>query len=368
VPFDELEILIDLIDEMQDIKPFRTNSNSIIMIKTVLLSTIFLLGFHFVVNAQNAALSFNGSADYIEITNPDQLNFATNFTIEAWVQLDKTNGTNFILSKSWCGISEYAYTFNVVDGKVRWGWNNNGNCNFTSMVETTNVIYNPGDCHHLAVTHSSSMVKIYVDGVEVPTALMLGNYSDIAPSTEPFRLGIYKGLNGNFLYFMDGKIDELKIWNTIRTPQQVSFSMNHALLGNESNLVLYFDFENLNAGSFIAIPNKASATGASLDGQSSATSPLIEPSCAVINNLNVSENALSPEAVGKVFPNPTNGQLTVQLNDPHSKVALSLFDAQGNLLMEKRSAEAVTALDISSLANGVYYLNIGTQVVKVVRQ
>jgi hypothetical protein len=36
--------------------------------------------------------------------------------------------------------------------------------------------------------------------------------------------------------------------------------------------------------------------------------------------------------------------------------------------MEKRSAEAVTALDITSLANGVYYLNIGTQVVKVVRQ
>lgn len=368
MPFEEVEIWVVLIDEMQDIKPFLTNSNAIFMIKTVLLSSIFLLGFQFVVNAQNAALSFNGSADYIEITNADQLNFATNFTIEAWVQLDKTNGTNFILSKSWCGNSEYAYTFNVVDGKVRWGWNNNGNCNFSSMVETTNVIYNPGDCHHLALTHSSSMVKIYVDGVEVPTSLMLGNYSDIAPSTEPFRLGIYKGINGNFLYFMDGKIDELKIWNTIRTPQQVSYSMNHALLGNEANLVLYFDFENLIAGSFIAIPNKASSTGASLNGQSSATSPLIEPSCAVIDNLNVSENALSPEALAQVFPNPTNGQLTVQLNDPHSKLALSLFDAQGNLLMEKRSAEAVTALDISSLANGVYYLNIGTQVVKVVRQ
>jgi hypothetical protein len=78
-------------------------------------------------------------------------------------------------------------------------------------------------------------------------------------------------------------------------------------------------------------------------------------------------DALSTDAVAQVFPNPTNGQLTVQLNDPNSKVALSLFDAQGNLLMEKRSAEAVTALDISSLANGVYYLNIGTQVVKVVK-
>lgn len=361
------QILIDLIDGIQDVKPILTNLKTIIMIKTVLLSSIFLLSFQSVVNAQNAALSFNGSADYIEITNADQLNFASNFTIEAWVQLDKTNGTNFILSKSWCGNSEYAYTFNVVDGKVRWGWNNNGNCNFSSMVETTNIIYNPGDCHHLAVSHSSSMVKIYVDGVEVPTALMLGNYSNIAPSTEPFRLGIYKGLNGNFLYFMDGKIDELKIWNTIRTPQQVAFSMNNALLGNESNLVLYFDFENLIAGSFITIPNKANSTGASLNGQSSATSPLIEQSCAVINNLNVSENALSPEAVAHVFPNPTNGQLTIQLNDPHSKVACSLYDVQGNLIMMKRCDAANTNLDISTLANGVYYLNIGTQVVKVVK-
>jgi hypothetical protein len=338
------------------------------MIKTILLSAIFLLGFRSLVNAQNDALSFNGSADYVEITNSDQLNFTTNFTIEAWVQLDKTSGTNFILSKSWCGNSEYAYTFNVVDGKVRWGWNNNGNCNFASMVETTNIIFNPGDCHHLAVTHSSSMVKIYVDGVEVPTALMLGNYSDIAPSTEPFRLGIYKGLNGNFLYFMDGKIDELKIWNNIRTPQQVSFSMNSALIGNEANLVLYFDFENLIAGSFITIPNKASSTGATLDGQSSVTSPLIEPSCAVINNLNVSENTPASANIAQVFPNPTNGILTIQLNDPHAKVAFSIYDVQGNLIMEERSTAAITNLDISTFANGVYYLNVGTQVVKFVKQ
>jgi hypothetical protein len=338
------------------------------MTKTILLFSIFFIGFHHFVTAQNAALSFNGTADYVEITNSDQLNFATNFTVEAWVQLDKTSGTNFILSKSWCGNSEYAYTFNVVDGKVRWGWNNNGNCNYASMVETANIIYNPGDCHHLTVTHSSSMVKIYVDGIEVPTVLMAGNYSDIAPSTEPFRIGIYKGLSGNFLYFMDGKIDELKFWNTIRTPQQIAFSMNNAMLGNESNLVLYFDFENLIAGSFISIPNKAIATGNTLNGQSSATSPLIEPSCAVLNNLNVSETTLSPGFTAQVFPNPTNGKLTLELTQEVAKVPLTLFDVHGNKILEANINSSNSDLDISSLNNGLYFLNIGDQVIKIVKQ
>jgi hypothetical protein len=144
--------------------------------------------------------------------------------------------------------------------------------------------------------------------------------------------------------------------------------MNHALLGNEANLVLYFDFENLIAGSFITIPNKANSTGATLDGQSSVTSPLIEPSCAVISNLDVSENTPASANIAQVFPNPTNGQLTIQLNDPHSNVAFLIYDVQGNLVLEERSAAAITDLDISSFANGVYYLNIGTQVVKVVKQ
>ena len=98
------------------------------------------------------------------------------------------------------------------------------------------------------------------------------------------------------------------------------------------------------------------------------TSPLIEPSCAVISNLDVSENTPASANIAQVFPNPTNGQLTIQLNDPHSNVAFLIYDVQGNLVLEERSAAAITDLDISSFANGVYYLNIGTQVVKVVKQ
>jgi hypothetical protein len=49
-------------------------------------------------------------------------------------------------------------------------------------------------------------------------------------------------------------------------------------------------------------------------------------------------------------------------------VVFSIYDVQGNLIMEERSVAAITDLDISSFANGVYYLNIGSQVVKVVKQ
>lgn len=337
------------------------------MINKQLILFVFAFGFFHLLHAQNDALSFNGTADYVEIPNSDLLNIGNNLTAEAWVQLDKISGNNMILGKSYCGASEYAYNLYVADGKIRWGWNNDGNCNFTSVEETVNVVFNPGECHHIAVTHSSSEVKIYLDGIEVPTALIQGNYSNIAPSTEPFRVGIYKGLNGNFMFFMDGKIDELKIWDNILTPQQIAYSMNNVIFGNQANLLLYYDFENLTAGSFITIPNKATSTGSILDGVSSVTSPAIESSCAELNNLNVSENNLFQEDIVYLFPNPTSGSLNIKLKTELSENKIFLFDSFGNIVKEDLVSGLNVHMQLSDLPNGVYFLSVDNQMFRVIK-
>ena len=64
------------------------------MIKQILLCGLFYMGTFAFAQAQNDALSFNGTADYVQVPNSNQLNFPTNLTAEAWVQLDKTNGQN----------------------------------------------------------------------------------------------------------------------------------------------------------------------------------------------------------------------------------------------------------------------------------
>ncbi len=336
-------------------------------------ATVMLLSFGIQSNAQqNDALSFNGTADYVQVMNADQLNIINNLTAEAWVQLDKVNGVNIVFSKAWCGISQAAYTMSIADGKLRWSWNANGNCNFSSYIETNNIVFQVGECHHLAVVHTNTNVLLYVDGVSVPYTIMQGSYSNIMQSTEPLRIGIYRGLSGSFMYYMDGKIDELKFWDAVRTPQQISYSMNNALAGNESNLVAYYDFENLVAGSFITIPNKATATGSTLDAVSSSTSPLIETSCAILNNLQVEENTLivNNNSVN-VYPNPTTGFVTIEFEKAVDNELIQVIDTYGKKIKEFKLSGLQTELDLSDLTKGIYYLNVGNSIgssVKIIKE
>ncbi len=344
------------------------NFKTKIMIKSFTLFSLLFCSIFQSAFSQSDAFSFNGSADYVEVVNADQLNIINNLTAEAWVQLNKINGYYIILSKAFCGISEYAYTFYIADGKLRWVWNNDGNCNYSSYVESTNVIFNAGECHHLAVTHTNTTVKLYVDGVEIPFTLVQGSYSNIAPSTEPFRVGVYKGLSGSFTYFMDGKIDEVKIWDTVRTQQQISYSMNNVLVGNENNLVLYYDFENLIPGSYINIPNKAIGSGSSLDATSSATSPLIATSCAILNNLSVSENSIKlNDNQVNVFPNPTNSTLMIAFEKEVNNELILLHDTFGNIVNELNYSGLHANIDITELSEGIYYLKVGNQITKIVK-
>lgn len=325
------------------------------MIKQILLGGLFYMGTFAFAQAQNDALSFNGTADYVQVPNSNQLNFPTNLTAEAWVQLDKTNGQNIIFSKAWCGISQFAYNLSILDGKLRWAWNNDGNCNFTSLVESNNIVFQNGECHHIAVVHTISSVLLYVDGQVVPSSLLQGNYSGIMSSSEPLRMGIYRGLSGSFMFFMDGQLDELKFWSVPRSTQEINYSMHNVLQGNEANLVAYYDFENLVAGSFITVPNKAVATGSALDAESSATSPIIVGSCAQLSGINEINNSIEDISL-LIAPNPSSNIINVKASSVLIQSTLHIFDAFGKEMFTQPFSGFQIDIDISRLSNGIYYL------------
>lgn len=57
-----------------------------------------------------------------------------------------------------------------------------------------------------------------------------------------------------------------------------------------------------------------------------------------------------------VYPNPTQGILNIQSNENHS-FSFRIFNTLGQLIMEQTNSELDT-IDVSSLNNGLYYLNI----------
>jgi hypothetical protein len=79
---------------------------------------------------------------------------------------------------------------------------------------------------------------------------------------------------------------------------------------------------------------------------------------------------LSHDEPLKVYPNPSNGQITVETGS-RSSSDLIVVDALGETLLRKTSRAAAEDLDLSNLPKGIYFLRIeneeGSRTVKIVR-
>lgn len=98
------------------------------------------------------------------------------------------------------------------------------------------------------------------------------------------------------------------------------------------------------------------------NGTCSATSE-----CVTISNINVAEIS---ENLVSVFPNPVNDVLTISNPDGRS-LEFKLYDLNGHVVLSNQSGATAIAVDMKSLAKGIYTLNVrhenSVQIVKVVR-
>jgi hypothetical protein len=61
----------------------------------------------------------------------------------------------------------------------------------------------------------------------------------------------------------------------------------------------------------------------------------------------------------KVYPNPTTGVFTIELNNNSIK-NIRIADITGRLVLSLSSEDAFTQVDVSKLAGGIYYVSIHT--------
>jgi hypothetical protein len=103
-----------------------------------------------------------------------------------------------------------------------------------SVVSTSNTI-NLNQWTHVAVVKQGSSINLYING------LASGNKSfDKNPSTDTLFVGYWKDHAGGGF---NGKIDELRFWNTARSITDIRKDMYRTLQGNETGLVSYWPFE-----------------------------------------------------------------------------------------------------------------------------
>ncbi|MEA3497354.1 MAG: LamG-like jellyroll fold domain-containing protein, partial [Bacteroidota bacterium] len=177
------------------------------------------------------ALDFDGFSDYVDISASSSLN-NDNFTVEMWAKIDATQTWNTLLDK---GLQHTPgdWYFVCINGSygVIFGYNSSNEFTFN---------FGDNGWHHIAVTCDGTSITGYLDGIQIHSSS-----SSYTKSTNAIRMGRRVDTTGSLgSYDFNGKLDEVRIWNSARSADQIRENMCNSITGGESGLVAYYNFDN----------------------------------------------------------------------------------------------------------------------------
>jgi hypothetical protein len=178
------------------------------------------------------ALNFDGSDDYATIPK----SIANDFTIEYWVKTSQTSptGSQWYSGKgivdAEVGGATTDFGTSLLNNKVAFGVGQSD----TTIQSQSSI--NTGSWTHVAVTRNSSSgsMQIYING-----ALEASGTGPTGSRSAPNAIAIGSLLNGGS--HLNASIDELRLWNTVRSQSDIQAAMNTALTP-QSGLVAYYTF------------------------------------------------------------------------------------------------------------------------------
>jgi hypothetical protein len=105
-------------------------------------------------------------------------------------------------------------------------------------VETSNGILAAGNWYHIAAVNDNGSRHLYLNGVEQS---LNGGAQTVLSNSDPLRIGV----DYSSRYF-HGAIDEVRIWNVVRTEQEIRENMHKTLDNTGSGLAAYWQFNDGN--------------------------------------------------------------------------------------------------------------------------
>ncbi|WP_323787919.1 choice-of-anchor D domain-containing protein [Psychroserpens sp.] len=167
------------------------------------------------------SIYFDGAVDYIDMEDALDLN-PTEFTVSAWVKRDAADtGIKSILSKRPSAFTS-GYDLRMFDNnQVQMRWKSPANQTLTSS-----IVIPDDEWHHIAVTFDGTTGKLFIDGVE----------DDSGPKAAPVDTNesfyIAAAGKGTPVQHFRGNIDEVRVWDSSLTPDQLRFIMNQEIAEN----------------------------------------------------------------------------------------------------------------------------------------
>lgn len=180
------------------------------------------------------ALEFDGSNDHLSGNN-FALNITGQITLEAWIS-PAAVANQQILKKGRHGISD-GYEIGLTSAsKIYARFNQSSSGDALQVVSNSNYP-SDGSWMHVAVTYDGSTIRLYVNGVQEAT---LNAVFSIGSNADPLTVAALPETSGTATAGFRGRLDELRIWNLVRSQQQIREYMCKKLSGGESGLVGYW--------------------------------------------------------------------------------------------------------------------------------
>lgn len=222
----------------------------------------------------HSLLLTRSSGQYAQASDSASLSVTGDLTIELWVKVGTAPGSGIgcplVFKGNYNDHNSYQFFYMNEGGTMKLVGNifsTDGNSNYCgSRVAQT---LTPGTWYHVAmvVTVANALAtkfEFFVNGSSV------GNGTTNTTGTTPtsivdlsVELGVGHCGDPTFLettYAFDGRLDDIRIWNTARSQSQISSNMNTELVGNESGLQAYWKLNNAYTDS-TSNGNTLSATG-----------------------------------------------------------------------------------------------------------
>ena len=168
----------------------------------------------------DSSIKFDGTGDYLSIPDSTDWSYGTdNLTIEMWVNLSTTSGTQYLWSQITDSNNEHSCY--ISSGTIYWQALNASAWVFTGLAAST-VTVSADVWTHLAFVRNGTTFSIYKDGVSGDSTTSSSAFADLA---EPLEIGREEGGSS----YINGYLDELRISNSARytgtfTPQTTAFT------------------------------------------------------------------------------------------------------------------------------------------------
>ncbi|AUC83632.1 MAM protein [Lacinutrix sp. Bg11-31] len=165
---------------------------------------------------------FDGAADYIDMEDTLNLN-TSGFTVSAWIKTDGSSNNSSILSKRDAIYTEgYDLKINAL-GRAEMSWGISGTQSISSSIPIPQ-----NEWHQISIIYDGAQANLYIDGVLDTTETLT------APvNTDQFFHIAAAGKNTVTAHFK-GNIDEVRVWDTALTENQLRYVMNQEILDNAS--------------------------------------------------------------------------------------------------------------------------------------